>query len=220
VGDTEAGRGSLRQRKRLRVRDQIVEAATGLFESRGVESVRMAQIAQRAEVSEATLYNYFANKSALAEIWARQRLGRVLAEAAAGSGRGASRRTGRAMARAVAEAAVGGRGWLEPVWGPCGRGAPRPAIRPAPDALVDLFRTAQEAGDVRADVAAEELAELLWLAIEGRIRTWLADDPGASDAEALAAPVRRAAEVVLDGCQKRHERVRAPAATRAVAPAT
>ena len=64
----------LRERKRELLRRSIEEAAAAVFDERGVDGARIAEIARRAVVSEATLYNHYANKSALADGWVRRRL--------------------------------------------------------------------------------------------------------------------------------------------------
>jgi AcrR family transcriptional regulator len=56
---------SLRTRKKLRTRELLVEAAAQLFAERGFDAVTVADVAHRAEVSEQTVYNYFASKEAL-----------------------------------------------------------------------------------------------------------------------------------------------------------
>lgn len=213
----------LRARKRERARRDIEAAAARLFSERGVEAVRMADIAGDAMVSEATLYNYYANKAALVEIWGRRRLCGALAAAlpSAAAARGA-RRLGRDVAAAIAGVAEEGRDWLDAVWG--GLSLPEPgrsragAAALAPRELVARFREAQEAGEIRADLAPDELADLLLSVVEGRLRAWLGGDPAAASAATLEVSVRRAVDVVMDGCRKRHERVRASAAVRPVAP--
>ncbi|MDT3442129.1 helix-turn-helix domain-containing protein [Pseudofrankia sp. BMG5.37] len=59
---TEVG---LRERQKLARRQRIVEAAVALFAERGFEAVPVTEIAQRAEVSPATVFNYFPTKEDL-----------------------------------------------------------------------------------------------------------------------------------------------------------
>jgi AcrR family transcriptional regulator len=55
----------LRQRKKDETRRRISEVAVGMFAERGFDRVRVAEIARVAEVSEATVYNYFPTKEDL-----------------------------------------------------------------------------------------------------------------------------------------------------------
>ena len=61
--DSELG---LRDRKKARTRQQILDVASELFAEMGYENARTAAIARRAEVSEATLFRYFSSKAELA----------------------------------------------------------------------------------------------------------------------------------------------------------
>jgi AcrR family transcriptional regulator len=66
-----------RRQKRIAARQaQILDAAAAVFSSKGYERATTREIAELADVSEGTLYNYFAGKQALlegvAEDYARQ----------------------------------------------------------------------------------------------------------------------------------------------------
>jgi AcrR family transcriptional regulator len=56
---------SLRERKKLRTRQQIADAALALFAAKGYDAVTVAEIARMADVSEQTVYNFFPSKEQL-----------------------------------------------------------------------------------------------------------------------------------------------------------
>ncbi len=55
----------LRERKKRQTRQYISDVATGMFMERGFEAVTIAEIAEAAEVSVNTVYNYFPTKEDL-----------------------------------------------------------------------------------------------------------------------------------------------------------
>ena len=58
----------LRERKKLRTRQLIAETARRMFAERGFDAVPVAAVARAAEVSEATVFNYFPTTATLAAL--------------------------------------------------------------------------------------------------------------------------------------------------------
>jgi AcrR family transcriptional regulator len=52
----------LRERKKLQTRESIADAAANLFAERGFEAVTVNEVAQAANVSRQTVFNYFGSK--------------------------------------------------------------------------------------------------------------------------------------------------------------
>ncbi|WP_052336993.1 TetR/AcrR family transcriptional regulator [Nocardioides alkalitolerans] len=57
--------GGLRSKKKQRTRQRIADVAAELFAQRGYDAVTMLDVARAAEVSDQTVYNYFAAKQDL-----------------------------------------------------------------------------------------------------------------------------------------------------------
>lgn len=53
---------SRRERRRLALRDRIVESALDLFESQGYEATTVAEIVRRADIAYGTFFNHFPSK--------------------------------------------------------------------------------------------------------------------------------------------------------------
>src|SRR5918993_1512545 len=92
VSPTRAGR---RERKKLETRERIFESGVALFATHGYDSTTMQQIGERADVSRATGFNYFARKEDIVFEW----FGRLRAEFAKALAED-DPATGRAMVRA------------------------------------------------------------------------------------------------------------------------
>jgi AcrR family transcriptional regulator len=62
----------LRERNKQKVTQRIVAAAMELFKARGCQQTTMDDIADKAEISRGTLFNYFPSKDALLLPWGQE----------------------------------------------------------------------------------------------------------------------------------------------------
>ena len=145
-----------------RNREALAAAATELFAERGVD-VPLDEIAGRAGVSIGTLYNHFPNRGALLDAVLPERLAELdqLAETALADpdpwhgfagfldGLFVIQARDRLVHRAIARNPVGS----VDVAGECGR---------AGGVLDSVVRRARDAGVLRPDFCADDLATLVW----------------------------------------------------------
>ncbi|WP_405970547.1 TetR/AcrR family transcriptional regulator [Streptomyces sp. NBC_00988] len=75
VRPAEPGR---RERKLRQARDRLYGAAIELFVAQGYEATTMEQIAERVDMSRATVFNHYAQKAGILEEWGARRRARVL----------------------------------------------------------------------------------------------------------------------------------------------
>ena len=62
----------LRERNKQRISRRIISTASELFKTRGYHSTTMDDIAEKAEISRGTLFNYFPSKEALLLPWGQE----------------------------------------------------------------------------------------------------------------------------------------------------
>jgi AcrR family transcriptional regulator len=197
----EVFRVGLRERKRQRLHETIIENAVALFRESGFEAVTVRQIAGRCEISEATFFNHFPTKDAVLSRWAYRELDRAFASAATASLRQTLRHVAARLPRALAaEPRIAALAWSRA----------RLSHLRAPDSAIPLIEAAQQRGELRRDVGAAELARLFAGVAALTIATFLdVSDPGAEEtSDRLAVRLREALDLVLDGARRRHERVR------------
>jgi AcrR family transcriptional regulator len=179
---------------RRTVRDAALEAAAGLVAELGIRSVTMSEIATRTGIGRATLYKYFPDADSILRAWHEREIGRHfdrLVEARDQSDSAPERL--RSVLHGYALIAHQSRGHQE--------GAltahlhQDEHVRRAERRLIVLIGVvladAQASGDVRDDVAADELAHYCVHAL------------GAAPALRSKAAVDRLVEVTIAGLQPR-----------------
>src|SRR5258705_9234431 len=91
---------SLRERKRVRTRQALIDAAAELFDRRGYDGTTIADIAAAADVSTRTFFAYFASKE---DVLFPDAEARVKAALAAIDNRGPDERPTQILSRALGE---------------------------------------------------------------------------------------------------------------------
>ena len=200
--DTVTG---LRAAKKRRTFDEILANGITLFREQGIRRTRTDQIARAADVSPATLFNYFPNKGALAEAWVRGETDRVVAETAATIMERGLRPSLRAACRLLASRAADAPGLRLEAWRTAGRARDQALSEAHP--LVAGLEHEQKCERIRGDLSARLLAELILDALE----TGLIDGlRSVCSQEDLSKSLQARVDLILDGARKRNERVELP----------
>jgi AcrR family transcriptional regulator len=203
----------LRERKRRQTKKQILEQAIDVFRREGIRSAHLGEIARLSQVSQATLFNYFPNKGALAEAWVRGEIDSALEQSSTDfAGRGL-RAAMRAFCQRVADLASArdDREVRLEAWRESGRARARSIDAWPP--LVQALQRWQQSERVRGDIDALTMAEMLMEAIESGLIAGLRRPLSGSD---LAKGLRARVDLLLDGARKRNERVAAPRSTDSI----
>lgn len=189
----------LRETKKQRARATIIENAVALFRERGFEATRVRDIAEAAEISEATFFNYFSAKDAVLSAWAHELVADCLVESEGSSARGARPALRTTCAR-LAERVEADRHFAHGAWERA-----RLEAGVSPSAAADLMSAGQAAGQLRRDLSARQLGEILYASLFAAVGSWLARG---APPQSLQSELRRVADLVLDGARRRNERVR------------
>ena len=219
--------GGLRARKKRRVRDAILAVCGRLFRTRGFDETTIDDIVGEIEISRQTFFNYFPGKDAvLAELglaWLGAQGERARAGARSDRPCGArSDRPARLMAgfRRVLHEQLAGvqqdREFMRLVFTRSGLFFPQgPHVGSRADeprldrtraffaGLASLIRAAQEAGELRRDVPADQIAEMYVAVLVITIRLWLTGYWGGT--ESLVERGMRAFDAMEDGLRARTE---------------
>lgn len=209
-----------RERKKAETRQRILSSAARLFTTQGFEATTVDEIAEDADVSRGTFFNYYAEKSALmialgdgmtetfmARVEAARELDVTTVERLAGLFAGSAARLleRRDLSRAVLLETVARRSGLDE------RHSHTARIHAG---IEDLLRDGIEAGDVREDVPVSLLAEMVSGAYIEVLVSWLVvNDYPLAERLQMAADVLGAALAPQGAKTKRRSpstRARAP----------
>ncbi len=158
---------SRRERKKRETRDRILSVAREMLATLGFEATTLEQIAEEADVSKATFYNYFPNKDALLrQILAieLETVGQRMAQ------EGDQQTSPLTMIQRSLELTFSADASVHPVLRRVGMESflhpgkvPEP-IAEAMDMFVDLVRQAQHQGELRSDLDPIHLANAISVA--------------------------------------------------------
>ena len=194
----------LRERKKARLRQQIVETALHLFRQRGYENTRIDDIVQTLEISQPTFFRYFPSKDAVLREVGRRAFARqadsLRSELAVKATTGQRLRrfyetlgnvteVGRPLWQAVILA-----GAMDPVRSPELRGAEAATVR----LLREIIAEGQKNGEVTADFPIVHLAEFMEGLFNTVVRQWAVDLTGPHK---LTERVHNAVEFFLRGAK-------------------
>jgi AcrR family transcriptional regulator len=192
----------LRERKKARLRQEIIETALRLFRARGYEDTRVEDIVQVLEISQPTFFRYFPTKDAvLYEVGNRgyscitEKLKLELSTDASTTDR--LRRLYQEFAREV-EAnrwlwhAVVLSGAMDPVRSPQMRGQEKIAA----SLLQEILEQGQKRGEITREFPVVHLAEFMEALYNTVVRNWVVDLPGP---DKLIGRVRNAVDFFLRG---------------------
>jgi AcrR family transcriptional regulator len=202
-----AGAGSeegLRERKKARLRQEIIESALRLFRARGYEDTRVEDIVQALEISQPTFFRYFPTKDAvLCEVGNRgyscitEKLKLELSSQATTAERlrrlyhefSCEVEANRWLWRAVVLS-----GAMDPLRSP--QMQDRKQI--AASLLQEILEQGQKRGEISDAFPVSHLAEFMDALYNTVVRNWMID---ASGPDKLVARVRTAVEFFLRGVQ-------------------
>ena len=157
------------QAHRREVRDAILETTAALVPERGLRSVTMSEIAERTGIGRATLYKYFPDVDAILLAWHERQITRHLEQLAAVRDQAADNPARlEAVLEAYALLSQGSRGHHDAELSALlhrDEHVPR-ALRQVREMVRDLLTAAAQTGEVREDVAPDELASYCLHALE------------------------------------------------------
>lgn len=191
-----------REEQKAERRRTIFEAAVGLFRAKGYAATTVEEIAAAADIAKGTFFNYFPTKQAVLLHLNELQVARLRAAVAAAPElhRLSAREQVRTIFSALAAGIEGQREMVrvvaaETLLSPPALGEMQRLVnRDLDGMLAECVAAGQASGELRPDVPAEELAQLLRGIYFVTIVNWL-DAEGAD----LAALLGRSLDLLMDG---------------------
>jgi AcrR family transcriptional regulator len=194
--------GGLRERKKARLRQQIIDTSIRLFRKRGYENTRVDDIVQILEISQPTFFRYFPSKDAVlrevgrrgyacikehlqTELSSKSSTGERLRNMYLGMAREVE--SDRPLWRAVVLS-----GAMDPVRSPEMRGPEETAV----SLLRDILAEGQKRGEITREFPVGHLAQFMEGLYTTLVRRWAIDVSGT---QALSERVRTAVDFFLRG---------------------
>ena len=201
-GNKTSGQGpmaGLRERKKARLRQQIVETALHLFRQRGYENTRIDDIVQTLEISQPTFFRYFPSKDAVLREVGRRAFAR---QAESLKSELSTKATTEQRLRRFYETEVGRPLWQAVILAGAMDPVRSPELRGAEAATVSLLREiiaeGQRNGEITLDFPVVHLAEFMEGLFNTVVRQWAVDLTGPHK---LTERVRNAVEFFLRGAK-------------------
>jgi AcrR family transcriptional regulator len=204
AGASSAETLGLRERKKARLRQQIIDTSIRLFRKRGYENTRVEDIVQVLEISQPTFFRYFPSKDAVLREVGRRGFGCIKEHLETELSSDATtaerlRRMYEGMAREVESdrplwRAVVLSGAMDPVRSPEIRRPEEIAV----SLLRDILAEGQKRGELTKAFPVVHLAEFMEGLYTTVVRRWAVDLPAP---HRLSERVRSAVDFFLEGAQ-------------------
>jgi AcrR family transcriptional regulator len=210
-------RGGRRERRRIETRERIFRAALGLFAERGFMETTVEDITEAADVGKGTFFNYFPTKEHVLATYGTERVATVeRALQRARAGEEPVMDVLRDLAASVAGQAAESPALVRAIYAAhasCTAVRDELQIRmhTARRLLAQIFRLAQERGEVRKNVSPMVLARLVQTIFHGVMGSWALNPGGSLRAMAeevwdLLSPGLRASKLVQTPARGRSAR--------------
>jgi AcrR family transcriptional regulator len=177
-------RPGLRERKKAKMRGQIVETGLRLFRAHGYENTRVDDIVQALEISQPTFFRYFPSKDALLREVGRRAFARQAESLKSElSSKATTAQRLRRFYETLAEVTEVGRplwqavilaGAMDPVRSPELRGAEQATV----SLLREILSQGQKRGEITRDFPVVHLAEFMEGLFNTVVRQWTVDLTG------------------------------------------